>query len=444
MRIAQVNAAVEGGGAERVARSLHEEYLARGLDSWLLVGNRNVQSPATLEIPNEAFRNPWARSIRRLAGAAARHSGKARDGWWYADRGLRALAQPVRYARVARGHEDFDHPATSHLLELTPEQPELLHLHNLHGAYFDIRALPTLTAAVPSVLTMHDTWFLTGHCAHPFECERWLTGCDTCPHLDRYVPLYADESASNFTLKRRVLAQSRLAIATPSQWLMDMAARSGILDDAVAARVIPNGVDTRVFTPGDRTAARIALALDPDARIIAVAGRDLADNPYKGFDILEAALSMLSDQGVAATVLAIGSDAPARAIGSIELRPVPFVGDSALLARHYRAADLAVHPARAEVLGLSIIEALACGIPVVASAVGGIPEVIEPGSNGLLFPAEDSAALAAHIESLLEDRDLRERLGTFASQDAARRFSLTAQADAYLDYYEDIRSGSRA
>jgi len=442
VRIASINAAVTGGGAERVARSLHEEYLSRGLDSWLLVGNRNAECAATIEIPNERYRNPWARSVRGLAAAASGRTRSERDLWWYIDRGLRAMAQPVRYSRVARGHEDFDHPATAHLMELTPEPPEVLHFHNLHGSYFDIRALPALTRAVPSVLTMHDAWFLTGHCAHPFECEGWLSGCQTCPYLDRYVPLYADESAANFALKRRVLKDSRLAIVTPSQWLMDMVVQSGVGADAIDARVIANGVDTAVFAPGDRMAARTALGLDPSSHIIAIAGHDLANNPYKGFDILEAALERLAASGTSATVLAIGSDAAHRAIGSIEIRPVPFVDDSRALAQHYHASDLYVHPARAEVLGLSIIEALACGIPAIASMVGGIPEVVTPGVNGLLFPIEDSAALAAHIATLLDDAPLRTRLGTTAARDASQRFSLTSQADAYLRYYEDLRGGS--
>jgi len=97
VRIASVNAAVTGGGAERVARSLHEEYLSRGLDSWLLVGNRNAECAATIEIPNERYRNPWARSVRGLAAAASGRTRSERDLWWYIDRGLRTLAQPLRY-----------------------------------------------------------------------------------------------------------------------------------------------------------------------------------------------------------------------------------------------------------------------------------------------------------------------------------------------------------
>lgn len=430
MRITSVNAAVTGGGAEFVARSLHERYLERGHESWLIVGNKNAEEPNTLELPNLANRSGWARGMHGLASRV--------EGHRYVNRALRTLAEPARFSRVMRGHEDFDHPATAGLLELTPALPEVLHLHNLHGAYFDIRALPALTAQVPSVLTLHDTWVLTGHCAHPLECERWLTGCETCPYLDRYVPLHGDQAAENFALKRRVLAQSALAYATPSRWLMDMLERSGVLEGALDARVIPNGIDTRLFAPGDRAAARGALGIAPDTLVLATSGRDLLANPYKGFDLLESALATLAAAGVRATLLAIGSDAPVRTIGGIEVRPVPFVHDPRALAELYRASDVYVHPARAEVLGLTIVEALACGVPAVASRVGGIPEVVRDGENGLLVPAEDPAALASALGTLLGDEGLRQRLGTHAATDAAARFSLDAQADAYLGLYTDL------
>ncbi len=442
MRVLSVNAAVTGGGAESVARSLHREYLGRGIDSWLAVGNLNAPVPNTVAIRNERHRNPWARAVRRLAAAAAGPSASPGTVRGYADRALRMLAEPMRYGRVLRGHEDFDQPGTAHLLELTPGPPDVLHFHNLHGSYFDIRELPRLSREAPSVLTLHDTWLLTGHCAQPFECDRWREGCAECPHLDRYVPLYADASAANLALKRDVLSRSRLGFAAPSRWLLDMAQDSGALHAALDARVIPNGVDTTVFAPGDRTAARDALGLSPDAWVIASAGRDLTSNPYKGFDVLEAALGRLSAGPRDIVVLAIGSDGPGRTEGRVEYRSVPFIDDPARLAEQYRASDLYVHPARAEALGLTIIEALACGVPVVASNVGGIPEVVRSGVNGVLFPTGDADALAEQLRTLLGDPDLRERMGGQAARDAAVRFSLQAQAGAYLSYYDDLKRES--
>jgi len=74
-----------------------------------------------------------------------------------------------------RGHEDFNFPASWHLLDLPPRVPDILHGHNLHGCYFDLRALAWLSQQVPVILTLHDAWLLGGHCAHSFDCERWKT-----------------------------------------------------------------------------------------------------------------------------------------------------------------------------------------------------------------------------------------------------------------------------
>ncbi len=62
-------------------------------------------------------------------------------------------------------------------------------------------------------------WLLTGHCAHPFDCERWRTGCGECPYLDTYVAIRADRSAENARIKREALRGGRLRLATPSRWL---------------------------------------------------------------------------------------------------------------------------------------------------------------------------------------------------------------------------------
>ena len=67
---------------------------------------------------------------------------------------------------------------------------DILHLHNLHGDYFDLGALLQVGEKVPTVQTLHDCWQFTGHCAHPGNCERWKSGCGQCPHLAA-IPQFA-------------------------------------------------------------------------------------------------------------------------------------------------------------------------------------------------------------------------------------------------------------
>ncbi|MDZ4177704.1 MAG: glycosyltransferase, partial [Coriobacteriia bacterium] len=309
MNILSVNASVIGGGAEKVSLTLHQRYRARGHESWLAVANINAEEPGTLQIPRDAGRGLGAQSLLGSAWWLDARSRRPTDAAGRASRALRVAAEPGRWAHVARGHEDFDFPWTSGLLDLAPARADVLHLHNLHGGYFDIRVLPELTAATPTVLTLHDTWLLTGHCAQPFECERWRTGCGACPDLDRYVPVRGEETIANREVKRSAVLGSRLGIAAPSAWLLSMAEESGLLGEGREGRVIPNGVDTSVFAPGHKAAARERLRLPQERRIALVAAKGVRGNPYKGFDTLLGALGRLSGEAAKGLlVVALGDE----------------------------------------------------------------------------------------------------------------------------------------
>ena len=99
----------------------------------------------------------------------------------------------------------------------------------------------------------------------------------------------------------------------------------------------------------------------------------------------------------------LGEASPPERIGDVEIRFVPYLKDPRKVARYYQAADLYLHPARADTFPTTILEALACGIPVVATAVGGIPEQVMEGQTGFLVPVGDARALARRVIDLLGD-----------------------------------------
>lgn len=438
MRILQVSPTDVRGGAEAVALSLHRGLRARGHDAWLAVGRTRAETDGVLRMRNGT--GAWSSAWWRL------HDGAEDGGRWRAARLARVPAEPGTALDWVRGHEDFRFPGTRRLLELPPQRPELLHVHNLHGGYFDLTALPGLAAAVPTVATLHDAWLFTGHCAQPRDCDGWLRGCGGCPYLDVYPAIRRDGTAFNFARKRALWERTRLHVVAPSRWLADLVPRSSLAPAAIDVAVIPNGVDLARFAPGDRDAARRTLGLATDAQVLVHLGAGLRRSPWKDWPTLRSALGRLaSEDGPPLVLFALGDDAPEERFGRARVVTRTVAPD--VVPAYLAAADAYVHPARADTYPGGVVEALAVGVPVVATRTGGIPEQVaalgedsEP--TGILVPERDPAALAEALSTLLGDRGLRGRLAA-AARAKRGELDLDRQLDAYEALYERVSAAAR-
>jgi glycosyltransferase involved in cell wall biosynthesis len=192
------------------------------------------------------------------------------------------------------------------------------------------------------------------------------------------------------------------AVITVSEELRAQAILQGIPAGKVTA--ILNGCDTAVFHPGDRRLAREQLGWDADGELIVYAGNLLAD---KGLGELMEAFLELAKPRPGARLAIIGQgplgEALARraAAAGIENRVhIPGRMDAAGVAQWMRAADVFCLPSYSEGCPNVVVEALACGRPVVATHVGGIPELVN-GSNGILVPPRDSGALRGGLDLAL-------------------------------------------
>ncbi|MBI2060101.1 MAG: glycosyltransferase [Nitrospirae bacterium] len=445
------------GGAEQIALLLHRAYKAEGYDARLAVGRKTSSAEDTLALPHDPYRTPWARFLLHAAARMRRVNGAG----GFPRRAVKAMAEPIRTARMLLGHEDFQYPASGGLLDLFPDRPSILHAHNLHGSYFDLRALPLLSSRIPTVVTLHDAWLLSGHCAHSFDCERWKTGCGKCPDLNIYPSIRRDATAYNWRRKSRLFETCRLFVATPCRWLMDKVEHS-MLQQAVAEKlVIPNGIDLDVFRPGDKQQARHVLGLSRDAVIVLYTGRGIRDSVWRDYAMLVESLRAFSGRHEKDVLfLAVGEERPDESVGRIRMRFPPFEPDPVKLVHYYRAADVYVQPSRADTFPTSVLEALACGTPVIATAVGGIPEQVRSlgvGSNpsnlklntqnsatGILTEKNDAEAFAGAMNTLVGNRELRLALSENAHRDAADRFDIRKQAGAYVTWFREILSSPHA
>lgn len=449
MRILQINAFEEGGGAEAMASALHSAYRRLGHEATLMVGRRRGQRKidGLVVIPQTFGRGALSSALLALA---ERRKGLPGAGL------LHLLARPKGLIERLRGREDFDFPGTAKLLSLLQSRPQIVHIHNMHGGYMDPGRLLEMSMGAPTVVTLHDCWAFTGHCAHPFSCDRWKTGCGDCPDLTIPPPLWRDATQYNWKRKRQIFSNLGPYIAVPSLWLKQQVEASFLAASLRGLRVIPNGIDDTFFQPQDQGHARRLLGLPSGSRIILFAANTVRDNIWKDFQTMRAALELLKDRADAEKLVfvCLGDCKQESRIGKIRLLFEPFKSSVQEVAAFYHACDIYLHAARAETFSLTIAEAMACARPVVASAVGAIPERINDlkrdgalpaygrydrdGATGMLTAPGDPAFLAREISRLLDNPALAQTLGRNAAREAAKHYRQVDQAQAYLSWFEEI------
>lgn len=314
-------------------------------------------------------------------------------------------------------------------------QPQLLHLHWVVNGFLRIEDLTRITC--PIVWSLHDSWVFTGGCHLPGDCLRYRYECGDCPSLGSRKTV--DLSRKVWLRKRAVFDNLPLTVVTPSHWLARQARASSLLQNR-PVEVIPNGLDTRRYSPGDKTAARALLGLHQERKIILFGAWNALSDHNKGADLLWDALRRLPAATLRSSAVVVFGDPSGQRSVPVDL-PVLNLGritNEEEIISLYRAADMCVLPSRTENLPNVIAEAMACGIPCAAFGVGGIPEMIVHKRTGSMVPAYDTAALAEEISWILGDENRRQDLSSAARDHAVRQFDIGAVADQYMALYERI------
>jgi len=317
------------------------------------------------------------------------------------------------------------------------EQADILHLHCINGGYFSFLLLPFLTAK-PTIWTLHDPLAITAGCYNTDDCNGWQHNwCANCP-LDRQGTPVKPQRELMQLLKASIYKISDFTAVCPSQWLQKQTKASILKNHDV--RLIPYGIDMEMFCPGNKKQIRDKLGLPADQQIIMFAAHGGLNDSRKGGKFLIEALQKLHDKYPELLLLNIGTfDHSATKHLPVKRIDLPFINDKERLADYYRAADLFIAPSLAENVGLTIIEASACGTPVVAFATGGIPEVIVHEQTGYLAERGNSDELANGIAYFLDDADAGQRVGTAARKSVLEKFSDQRMVDDYINLYEEIK-----
>ncbi|MBN1543371.1 glycosyltransferase family 4 protein [candidate division KSB1 bacterium] len=258
-----------------------------------------------------------------------------------------------------------------------------------------------------------------------------------------------DEAHPRYRLMRRFLNKRADLIVTVSERLkQEIRQREGA--PAYRLRTVYNGIESAVpHTPQTDNHLRPQLGLSSCDRIVGLIANI---RPIKGIDVAIEAWPKVQRQIPNAHLLIIGG-LPAgdqdtlatynqnlrRRVDSLDLnKTVHFLGPRSNIQELLPELDLAVLPSRSEGFSNTLIESMAAGLAVVATDVGGNPEAIDSGRNGLLVPPEKPSELARAIVLLLKDDALRHRLSEQGRKDSRKRFSLQQMISSYLAIYQEL------
>lgn len=305
-------------------------------------------------------------------------------------------------------------------------KPDVVHAHNIHGgtdAGWTPRLLTRIAERWPVIWTLHDQWSMTGRCAYPGTCTQHSTACDdTCPTADAAPALWRPLIRPMHALKHRTARHPHIYPVSPSTWLARAVARMPWHNPP---RVIKNAIPLDVFRPRPRSNA------SERARILL--GAVSLNDPRKGADI---AFAALRDLDIPLEVVTFGALNETPSLPSTMRHTHMGSLNTALeMAALYASCDFYVHPAREDNLPNTIAESLACGTPVVALPVGGIPEMLDA-PYGWLAPSVSADGLRQALRAALALR--REPTPRRAARAAAlSMFDTTQQSMRYAELYEE-------
>lgn len=351
LRYVQLNS-FYNGSTGTIMRNLHHELTERGVDSYIFWGRRH-------------------NTISDHEQCCASKAGYLSHG------------------AMTRLHDRmgfYSKRDTAKLLKRLDEiDPDVVHLHNIHGYYVNIEMLFSWLASHRCQVkwTLHDCWALTGHCAYS-KC---------CPQLDTYPKTISKTNCSrNYEDKKRIFTSvppERMTLITPSQWLADLVGKSFLKDYPVEVR--HNTIDTDIFmpTPSD---FRERYGIGDRFMVLGVA------SPWterKGLSDFVKLAEKLNTEKYAIVLVGL-SEKQIRRL-SKQLVALPKTESPERLAEAYTAADVFVHPGVEETFGMTVVEAQACGTPVVVAEGSACAEIAEP-SAAITVPADMSTLKATIVK----------------------------------------------
>lgn len=316
--------------------------------------------------------------------------------------------------------------------------PDVINIHWTHGPTIPLHIIPTLNRYYPVFWTLHDMWPITANTFFDDTNENILLERRKT-RLQRFKQRLSISPKVLFLYKTRLLSKTGIHTISPSQWLQRKVNSSPVFR-AATNHHIPNGVDINVFKPLDRNNLREKYGIPETRKIILFLSANLADE-RKGFYYLINALKYIKSNNPQLaeniTTLLVGKNG--ERVNNYLPTDVKILGRTNNISRlveYYNLADVFVSAALADNFPSTSLESLACGTPVVAFDVGGIPEIVINGETGLLSTSRDSDDLGKNIEKIITDEEQHRKLSANCRVHAVTHLSMDKFANDYIRLFK--------
>lgn len=315
---------------------------------------------------------------------------------------------------------------------------DIINFHWINGGFLSLNSLNKIgKLKKPIVWTLHDMWAFTGGCHYTSGCVNFIDYCSNCPSL--LFKSDNDLSYKIFNRKKQIFENLNLTIITCSKWLAKEVSRSKLLKDKKIIS-IPNPLDIDLYKPIPQMTAREKLKLPLDKKIVLIGAMNLKDE-RKGFRYLFEALHIINElkDKMNIEIVVFGK------LDESILNKIPFkvnqlgkLKSEQNIVIAYNSADVYVAPSLEDNLPNTVMEAMSCGVPVVAFNVGGIPDIIDNEQNGILAELKSTEELAKGITLILSDEELRKKYSLSAREKVLKDFNQKIIAERYFEVYKSL------
>jgi glycosyltransferase involved in cell wall biosynthesis/predicted SAM-dependent methyltransferase len=404
---------LDHGGAGVAALRLHLGLLAKGMNSDMLVLHANSGKPRI-------------HAVRTMAGHQSQAAWKvAHDRWQKVLTG---------HPRRPLGLELFTDTTSDALITNHHifKQADIINLHWIPGL-IDIQSMPKILSEKRVLWTLHDQNAFTGGCHYTGDCLKFQTFCHACPQLGSKNE--KDLAFRQWRIKKKAYDAIDFEIITPSKWLAEQAKASALFAGRQIS-VIPYGLPLGLFQPRLTQNLRQKFGLCEGDFVLMFGAH--AHTNRKGFAYLKQLLEVIPTQlqGKRVVAAAFGhlDGGLSKRIPMLELG---FIAEPSRLADLYSMADVYVLPAVEDNLPNTVMEAMACGTPVVGFEIGGMPDMVRHGETGWLAQLGDIDGL---VQGAMWARkfggNARKSIATLARQ----YFNDSVQAKKYRRLYSEVPS----